>query len=861
MHRKSYTLARTFWSARLVVALVIALLGSRGGAEPYVWDSVRIGGGGFVSAIVPSRTVPGLVYARTDVGGAYRWDAAKELWLPLQDWVSADELGFLGVESLAIDETSPNKLYLLVGTSYFNNGRTAILRSDDYGASFQIVDVSNQFKAHGNGMGRQNGEKLQVDPLDGDILYCGTRYNGIFKSVNAGLTWTRLAGLNVTTTGNENGVSFVLLDSSAAAGGATQRIFAGVSRRGENLFRSDDGGQSFVAVTGGPSQLLPQRAVLASDGNLYVTYADGAGPHGHWNAALNEPMNAGAVWKYNVASGAWSNVSPAGVTRPFGGISVDPANAQRLVVSTINTWMQQYGSAFGDRFYLTTNGGASWTDVVANGHSMDPDGVTWIPGQSIHWCGSMEFDPFDTKTVWVTSGNGVYRTDDIDATDTVWTFAVRGLEETVPLGLISIPDGPLVSVIGDYDGFVHTDPKVYPPVHRPGAGTTTGIAYAGQKPEFLVRVGSAMYYSTDTGGSWTRTATVNNSPGNSYAQGAVGVNADGTVILHCPSGSSVTYRSTNNGGSWTTVTGLTNSNARPIGDPVNANRFYAYAGTNLRVSNDAGVSFAAAGALPSGGNARLTVAPGREGHLWVALYGSGLRRSTDGGQSFTSFPAVTFCEAVGLGKAAEGAGYFAVYIWGTIDGVRGLYRSVDEGATWLRVNDDDNEFGGPANGQFVVGDMNVFGRVYMSTAGRGIAYGEIAAVDSVSLGAWLEDHFTAEERADAAVSGLEADPDEDGLANLLEWMLGTDPRVSDRLEAVLGLSMDGSSVGVARQAELETARLAIEVSLDLETWWPVEDFYELAQTLVAEDGLSARHRYEIKDEQARVYLRFKGMRP
>ena len=38
--------------------------------------------------------------------------------------------------------------------------------------------------------------------------------------------------------------------------------------------------------------------------------------------------------------------------------------------------------------------------------------------------------------------------------------------------------------------------------------------------------------------------------------------------------------------------------------------------------------------------------------------------------------------------------------------------------------DDANEYGGPGNGQFVQGDMNVFGRVYMSTVGRGLVYGE-----------------------------------------------------------------------------------------------------------------------------------------
>src|SRR5690606_24376097 len=48
---------------------------------------------------------------------------------------------------------------------------------------------------------------------------------------------------------------------------------------------------------------------------------------------------------------------------------------------------------------------------------------------------------------------------------------------------------------------------------------------------------------------------------------------------------------------------------------------------------------------------------------------------------------------------------------------------IDTGASWVRVNDADHQFGGPGNGQFVVGDMNTFGVVYMSTAGRGIVHG------------------------------------------------------------------------------------------------------------------------------------------
>ncbi|HTF80404.1 MAG TPA: hypothetical protein VL947_01720, partial [Cytophagales bacterium] len=72
-------------------------------AQAYRWGSVAIGGGGFVSAIVTSKSQPNTMYARTDVGGAYRWDATTASWIPLNDWASQDETGYLGVESIAID--------------------------------------------------------------------------------------------------------------------------------------------------------------------------------------------------------------------------------------------------------------------------------------------------------------------------------------------------------------------------------------------------------------------------------------------------------------------------------------------------------------------------------------------------------------------------------------------------------------------------------------------------------------------------------------------------------------------------------------------------------------------------------------
>jgi hypothetical protein len=725
------------------LSLLLAIIGFHGHevkaqTSGYTWKNVAIGGGGFVSAIIPSKTQQNLVYARTDVGGAYRWDASTSSWIPLTDWVSDDQVGYLGVESLALDPNNPARLYMLVGIGYFNDGRTAILRSNDYGNSFTITEVTSQFKAHGNGMGRQTGEKLVVDPNNSNILYCGTRWNGLFRSTDAGATWSRLSSLDVTTTPNENGISFVVLDGSSVSGGATQRIIVGVSRSGStNLYRSDNGGQSFSAVSGATTTFMPHRAALAGNGNLYVTYGNGAGPNGH--GSQPEPMDNGQIWKYNISTGAWTNITPAGYNRAFGGISVDPNNPNRLVASTTNTYFFQYrntnngNDVWGDRMFLSTDGGSSWVDVVNRGFTLDTDGVTWIYGHSIHWAGSIEFDPFNTERVWITSGNGIFVNDNISSGGT-WRFAVKGLEETVPLGLESIPNGgPVISVIGDYTGFRHTNPDQYAPIHNPQIGTTTGLAVAGQTTSKIVRVGNAMYYSTDMGVTWTQ-SNMNGS------YGKLALSANGNTVLHSPQQSSTTYRSTNNGSSWSAVSGLSFNEAQPVGDPVNSNKFYAYNQETgaVMVSTNGGLSFAQASSVASWGSKVIRVAPGMEGHVWIALNGGGLARSTNSGSSFSTISGVSNCGAVGFGVAAAGANYPTIYIWGTVNNVRGVFRSTDQGASWVRVNDDAHEYGGPGNGQFVRGDMNVFGRVYMSTAGRGIVYGDPAGCTPTAITPYVQ---------------------------------------------------------------------------------------------------------------------------
>ena len=85
-------------------------------AQPYVWRNVPIVGGGFVTGIIPHPAQKGLMYAKTDIGGAYRRDAADQPWVPLLDWVDQQRWTYTGIESLAVDPSDPKLVYIAAGS-------------------------------------------------------------------------------------------------------------------------------------------------------------------------------------------------------------------------------------------------------------------------------------------------------------------------------------------------------------------------------------------------------------------------------------------------------------------------------------------------------------------------------------------------------------------------------------------------------------------------------------------------------------------------------------------------------------------------------------------------------------------------
>ncbi|MFD2783596.1 hypothetical protein ACFS32_24050 [Novosphingobium pokkalii] len=49
---------------------------------PYHWQTVPFGAGGFVDGFLYHPRTPGILYARTDIGGMYRYDFEARRWIP-----------------------------------------------------------------------------------------------------------------------------------------------------------------------------------------------------------------------------------------------------------------------------------------------------------------------------------------------------------------------------------------------------------------------------------------------------------------------------------------------------------------------------------------------------------------------------------------------------------------------------------------------------------------------------------------------------------------------------------------------------------------------------------------------------------
>jgi BNR/Asp-box repeat len=741
----------------LVLLLVIVLLGlaqQMTGRDRGEFSSVVIRGGGFVTGLVVEG---GSMYARTDVGGAYRFDTDNQRWeqmLTTSSVTSDRRSTDYQVEALGAAPSDPAIVYMLVGATSADSPGARVLRSYDAGRNWTAL--STEWYVGGNDEYRQSGARIAVDPSDPRVLFVGTRRNGLQVSRDGGETWDSAMtppALDQNSDLYSVGVTSVVIDpSSPVFEGRHSVVWAGVA--GVGLMRSLDAGRSWTLVSSFSGGFVSDMALTPGGALVACFYGLGEG--------------SGSYVKRVDVAGDIVDITPAAEGRWLT-VASDPSRPDTVMVASDSVIK-------GAGIFTTRNDAApqpNWVAVptnIANG----PDGTTWPTESDVFdYLSTGQIRFFDGE-IWFAEGVGMWRTNAAFKDSLTWQFASDGIEELVGNAAYKPAHAPLLTAQWDRGLMRHPDPTN----RKPSEGQEAGFPYTNQfgsawdisgsptDPDFVLAVlddhqdltgrtvpeRRASGYSTDGGATWSRFAALTNGTAPSdLLFGNIAVSAhDNSNLVWVPSNltghETKVYYSRDAGATWSSgqMNGLESgqylhneyTQARKIlvADPDTQGLFYALGsdGTGAAIvwkSADGGATWNVAwssGPAEVGSNGfkydSTMVATG--GYLIAAPGTSGgcFYRSRHG-ERWEKM--CTLKGALGMGIGAPIAGGIrnaALYTYGTVDGTAGIYRSTDYGAHWQRLS---GEPGGLYMGvRAIAGDPQTSGRVYVALNGGGYVVGQ-----------------------------------------------------------------------------------------------------------------------------------------
>lgn len=700
----------------------------------YFWRPLKIGSGGWKVGI--DIATDGTKVVRSDVFGAYYRDDEKAEWIQL---VSATSMpsedvvlgGESGVYEIRVAPSNPSRFYM--------NYRGFIYRTENRGQRW-IKTNFTKVSANANDAYRTNGQRIAVDPANADVVYVGTPENGLFVSFNAGATWAAVTSVpaGIQVSGVYPGISGIAFDTgSGTTSGRTNTIFA--ASRGNGVYRSLDAGATWSLLAGSPT--VVRHGKLASDGAYYTT----------------GETTALSIFRY--LAGTWTNISPG--THTYGSVAINPNNPAHLVASRN-----------GGQLNISLDRGATWGGSIDGGGAtpilraaLDIPWLAWTT-ENYFSMGDITFDPLVANRIWIGQGIGVWNTDLSPTQPTtqgpIWFSFSKGIEDLVANRVVSPPGGKPLVASWDRPIFRIENPNAFPFTHGPDRVNPVvhgwSIDYSGQDSKVLGAIANTTTverssFSLDGGLTWAVFPSYPPLQSAGKIGGTIAVSTP-RVMLWVPSNDGNPYYTLNGGINWTqaVVPGVPTSGTTGWGynhvfnryiaaaDRVNAGTYYMYnylagsAGVYRSINGGVTWTLVKSGELTPNSqyHAKLEAVPRKAGHLFFtagAIDYPGaphpatdqpFLRSKDGGVTWTAVPNVLEVRAFGLGKEAVPGGYPSIFIVGYVNGIYGIYRSDNEGQTWVKFGDYPG-----GNMDFIKtigGDGLVHGAAYVGFVGSGYAY-------------------------------------------------------------------------------------------------------------------------------------------
>jgi photosystem II stability/assembly factor-like uncharacterized protein len=318
-----------------------------------------------IGAIAVAASAPNTVYVASGEGlhrpdlsvgnGIYKSTNGGKTWT---------HLGLLDsqqIPALAVDRHNPDRLFAAVlGHPYGPNSERGIFRSSDGGATWQKVLYKDQ---------NTGGSDVEIDPTNSEVIYAclwqsrlgpsedkndfqGTN-GGLFKSVDGGNNWQKLSQglpddlveINVAITPSQPTRIYAVV--------STTHPTAYQSDEGMGLFRSDDGGGSWVRIT-----TDPRPAMKIGGGDLPIVRVD--------------PKNADVVYSTSIvtvrsADGGktWDSIRGAPGGDDYQNLWINPHDPNIILlvsdqgalvsVNRGETWSSWYNQPTAQLFHVITD--------------------------------------------------------------------------------------------------------------------------------------------------------------------------------------------------------------------------------------------------------------------------------------------------------------------------------------------------------------------------------------------------------------------------------------------------------------------------------------------------------------------------
>lgn len=664
----------------------------------FYWDNMKLGPYGYVTGMLIHPKDTDIRYVCTDVGGVYRWNKEHNEWQWLMRGLEYEDNALQNVQAIAIDEQNEDVLYAACGTG----GVSALLKSEDKGETWRKLGFDGMFDASAHT--RLSGESIIVDPNNSNVVYAGTRTDGLWISTNGGESFSRIADIPYKDVDATGGVTVLIADkASGTADGRTKNIYAGVY--GKGVYGSTDGGKTFSLISGGP--IKPYRVQVVNG----VLYASGD------RTSKSDTYNAG-LYCYD---GEWHDITPnmADGWNTVGGFAVNEKNPDIIIAQ---------GMAYRNNdMYRSTDGGATWKNM----------------GEKCYGGCHIVFDPDSEYGIFVPHGAGLSYIPDVTADKYTVISADAGIEEICVNEITASPSEQapeLYTSCMDKGLMISESADEYAYQATPYTYTGTGADICTKVPQYMVKSGwlgfpntwnlqGSVCVSSDYGRTWSKTSwSKTDLVLDCTISAETGENGYPVLLIAAKtSDGNGVYRSEDFGATWEKVDGITPNfyttwcalNQYLTADKEDGNIFYYVDTGSVSASTDGGKTWTKT-SLPIGYNRITKTMPKNIGEVWT-ICGDGLYKSSDTGTTWKKVTIVENCHAFDFGMSETDVP--ALYVKGTVGGVFGIFVSDDLGETFRLISHDTES---AMQTKDICGSLTESGKVYVGSSGRGVIYSQSA---------------------------------------------------------------------------------------------------------------------------------------